>query len=238
MEVVGLRNRFGVDESIPSTSEEKAVLIAPSPVPYSGSDFIKFPVWFSLRCNLENIDLVEQNFTVDGWINLFWHNPLIFEQGGSYINERKGLIEILDDGENQPLNPFALFENSISCDVTSGPSFRFNSKTGIVQETVRFHATFIEAMELERFPFDRQFLSMRLCLRTREYSLISSCPLAYVPDRLNMRSLVSYTHSPAVAGYKVESPVVSMCAAAGQSDDSRVAISLRVEREWGYWVSR
>jgi len=74
-----------------------------------------------------------------------------------------------------------------------------------------------------------------MCVRTKEFHCLSAPP-DYVPNRLNLRSMLAFTCSPSVSGWNTYSPVVGYCKAAGQSDDLRVTASLRVERQYLYWL--
>lgn len=76
---------------------------------------------------------------------------------------------------------------------------------------------------------------MRLCARTKEYEILTSPP-DYIPDRLNLRHMASYTSSPSVSAWSTLSPVIGYCSAAGQSEDLRLAISLRVDRRVDYYI--
>lgn len=222
--------------------------VAADPISPSSCSYYdgRTPVWFSMRCNLESIDLVAQTFSCDLWLNFFWAPPQDFwappqdlwaeNSAITWIDEKRGLLNIEDDGENMPINIGELFENALVTEVLSGPVFQFNSKSKSIRLSIHVHAVFEEEMELGRFPFDRQFLTMRVCFRSKEYSVMKCCP-DFVPNKLNMRQLVTHTFSPVVGKeYKVITPVVGMCCPLGQSEDKRVAVSLRVEREFFYWI--
>lgn len=142
---------------------------------------------------------------------------------------------VADDRSNQPINLQSMFENAIKCELIEPPVFRYNSNTQVVSETIHFAATLSEELELDRFPFDRQYLTLRLCLRTTKYVLLSEPP-SYVPNGYDMRTMVSYTCSPSIAGWTGKSPVVGFCRAAGQSDDLRITFSLRMERHFTFWL--
>jgi len=49
--------------------------------------------------------------------------------------------------------------------------------------------------------------------------------------------MASFTCAPSISGWRAFSPVVGYCKAAGQSDDFRVTVSLRVERQYEYFMS-
>ena len=198
----------------------------------------RIPLWFSIRCHLEKINLAEQSFDVDGWLNFFWVDPYIFEQGQGKSWEysaQTAFINIEDDGKNQPINRHAMFENAIKCQMLMDPVFRYNTKTGLIQETIHFKATFVEAMEIASFPFDRQYLSMRICVRTNDFECVE-WPPDYVPNRLNMRELASCTVSPAISDWNMLSPAVGYSYASGQTDDLNIDVSLRLERDAVYWL--
>jgi len=169
---------------------------------------------------------------VNGWLNFFWMDKDLESRPG--VTKEKGL-KIEDNGENQPINVDAMFENAVEYELIGEPMFRYNAKNGVVSETIHFKATLSEEMELERFPFDRQYLTLRMCIRTKEFHCLSSPP-DYVPNRLNMRSMVSFTSSPSVSGWTSYAPVVGFSQAAGQSEDLRITASLRVERQYSYWL--
>ena len=152
----------------------------------------KTDLWLSLRTHLISIDVVQQTFEVDTWLNLFWVDFDILQKGGSYINEKKGLIEILDDGENQPIKLDSIFESPKEFEIIGNPLFSFNAQTGVISATIHIKATLFETIEIERFPFDRQFLTIRLCIRTLEYNCLM-IPPDYVRDKLNLRSVYFFS---------------------------------------------
>jgi hypothetical protein len=59
-----------------------------------------------------------------------------------------------------------------------------------------------------RFPFDRQFLTAVLCVRTSSFNILSSAP-AYVPDIYGYRNMVTMSFSPSISGWDPASPMVS-----------------------------
>eukprot|EP01126_Amoeba_proteus_P003737 TRINITY_DN11250_c0_g2_i1.p1 TRINITY_DN11250_c0_g2~~TRINITY_DN11250_c0_g2_i1.p1 ORF type:complete len:238 (-),score=29.61 TRINITY_DN11250_c0_g2_i1:366-1079(-) len=135
----------------------------------------------------------------------------------------------------QPVNTKCIFENASSCQVDQ-LQFFYSPKTCVVTEIIHFKATLQEILELERFPFDRQYLTMRLCIRTKDFNCLSSPP-PFVPDRLGMRKMASYTCAPSISGWRAHSPVAGTSKGSGQTDDLRVTISLRVERQYGFFMS-
>ncbi|KAI9031088.1 hypothetical protein DFJ74DRAFT_654605 [Hyaloraphidium curvatum] len=176
-------------------------------------------VWFSLNCRLESIDPVAQQFAISGYLNFFWEDAK-FESPD-------------DDGANQPVDPDAVFENAVEFSLFGPPVFRV--RNSVVSEMIHFKAVLYEELELDRFPFDRQFLTIRICLKTKEFRAVSEAP-NYVPDKHDWRSMASFTCSPSVAGWSAISPIVGTSVAAGQSDELRITVSLRVERQWRYFL--
>eukprot|EP01126_Amoeba_proteus_P000027 TRINITY_DN10005_c0_g1_i2.p1 TRINITY_DN10005_c0_g1~~TRINITY_DN10005_c0_g1_i2.p1 ORF type:complete len:377 (+),score=56.99 TRINITY_DN10005_c0_g1_i2:963-2093(+) len=165
-----------------------------------------------------------------------WVDPIL-EKRPEYTKDKKGVIHLEDGGRKkiQPVNIKCIFENASSCEVDYH-QFLYNSKTCVVTEVIHFKATLQELLELERFPFDRQYLTMRLCIRTKDFNCLSSPP-SFVPDRLGMRKMASYTCAPSISGWRAHSPVAGTSIASGQTDDLRVTISLRVERQYGFFMS-
>jgi len=221
-----LRHR-GVSEA---PKEEKTIAVTPPP---HHAEPPKIDLWYALNCRLDKIDPVEQTFAVNGWLNFFWIDKELDTR--PEVTLEKKTVKIEDNGENQPINVNAMFENAVAYALIGDPVFRWNPKNGVVSETIHFKATLSEEMELERFPFDRQYLTLRICIRTKEFRCLSEPP-DHVPNRLNMRTMAVYTCSPSIAGWSSMPPVVGFCKAAGQSDDLRITVSLRVERQYSYWL--
>eukprot|EP01126_Amoeba_proteus_P037577 TRINITY_DN3882_c0_g4_i9.p1 TRINITY_DN3882_c0_g4~~TRINITY_DN3882_c0_g4_i9.p1 ORF type:complete len:540 (-),score=124.44 TRINITY_DN3882_c0_g4_i9:886-2505(-) len=146
---------------------------------------------------------------------------------------------ILNNSDNrknvQPINLLNIFENASKCEVDQHQFF-YNSKTCVVTEMIHFKATLQEVLELDRFPFDRQYLTLRLCIHTEDFHCLSSPP-SYVPDRLGMRTLATYTCAPSISGWRIFSPVTGTSRASGQPEKLRITISLRVERIYEYFMS-
>lgn len=79
-------------------------------------------------------------------------------------------------------------DNVIECEVVAGPHYHYNASNGCITMTIRYKGEFSEAFELERFPYDRQYLTTRLCIRTRDYHILSIAP-DFVPDKHGFRTL-------------------------------------------------
>jgi len=123
----------------------------------------KTDLWTSMNLRLESIDAIAQEFTVSGWLNFLWIDPDL-EKRPEYVKDPKGWGFTLEDGGRkkiQPVNMNSIFENSTACEVDQHQFF-YNSKTFVVTEIIHFKATLQELLELENFPFDRQYLTMRL----------------------------------------------------------------------------
>ena len=191
---------------------------------------LKTDVWVSVSLCLEKILLVEQQFRVTGWLNFYWLDPLL----PSKQSVEPG-FSIMDDGENIPINLNALFDNASEYEIVGEPTYRYNENTSAVSLSIRFKALLLEILELEKFPFDRQFLTIRICVRTKEFRILRRPP-DFVPNRLNHRTMASFTVAPSVTGYSFLSPLVDHCKGQGMSEDTRLTVSLRVERMPLYWL--
>ena len=191
---------------------------------------LKTDVWVSVSLCLEKILLVEQQFRVTGWLNFYWLDPLL----PSKQSVEPG-FSIMDDGENIPINLNALFDNASEYEIVGEPAYRYNENTSAVSLSIRFKALLLEILELEKFPFDRQFLTIRICVRTKEFRILRRPP-DFVPNRLSHRTMASFTVAPSVTGYSFLSPLVDHCKGQGMSEDTRLTVSLRVERMPLYWL--
>eukprot|EP00457_Paulinella_chromatophora_P005215 gb/GEZN01005229.1/.p1 GENE.gb/GEZN01005229.1/~~gb/GEZN01005229.1/.p1 ORF type:complete len:566 (+),score=43.37 gb/GEZN01005229.1/:85-1782(+) len=193
-----------------------------------------YDLWLSVNCRLEQIDPVAQQFEVSGWMHFFWIDKKFPTRYG-FEKVRGSFVEVEDDGEHLPINLNYIFENAAGpIEHKTQAIFRFDEETGLVSEKVHFSATLTEDLELDRFPFDRQYLTMRICIRSRFHVL--GKPPPFVPDRVELQKIVSYRCSPTIAGWNAFSPVVSYCKAVGRDDIYRIAVSMRVEREPLYFL--
>jgi hypothetical protein len=108
--------------------------------------------------------------------------------------------------------------------------FKWHEKEGIMEWQRHLDITFNERFELERFPFDRQFLSMQLILR-QQY-LIRTTPFPIPGCLIHTKDQAAfYRLMPNINGWKAFPAWVVYPSSASRD----MKISLRLHRESGYY---
>merc|ERR1719384_99722 len=109
--------------------------------------------WFEIT--LQDIDVPSQTFQCSIEIHLFWQDYNLPNVIPDFETEE---IKIHDD--YVPIKMSEIFENKTDLNITTGPEFKYYPETGTVYMMLVVDCTFVERMELQRFPLDRQFMNM------------------------------------------------------------------------------
>lgn len=121
--------------------------------------------------NVDQIDLVEYTFMVDGMVEVFWTNPNI-----------TSVEEI--DVENAPLNWDDMVDNAIEEEHLSDPVHYMHDIDGLTVFHGIYHVNLscFETFELAQFPCDRQICSMEMTFKEEEYVLLKVRPYWASPE--------------------------------------------------------
>lgn len=110
--------------------------------------------WFEIT--LTDVDLINQTFETSIEIHVFWQD---FSFPNIFPDYQNGAPFVIDES-CLPIKMSEIFENQIFCMVTVAPIFEFIEETSTIYMFFVVQCTFVERMELQRFPLDRQFLGM------------------------------------------------------------------------------
>ena len=174
---------------------------------FKGSDGISRVVtYLRLEGKLLTIDVPTHTFVVAGNLNVFWYDDSFLEShpdaptgsmaadGGAYPKT----YDLLDDGLNIPINPTLPFSSMEDFTLTAPTKVLFDPKTSLVYYTLSYRARLSARLGLQRFPFDRFKLQIRVNIRSSQYHL-SPAPFAGVPDRWGLRKPLNIWLSQPVA---------------------------------------
>eukprot|EP00457_Paulinella_chromatophora_P004464 gb/GEZN01004476.1/.p1 GENE.gb/GEZN01004476.1/~~gb/GEZN01004476.1/.p1 ORF type:complete len:344 (+),score=61.49 gb/GEZN01004476.1/:245-1276(+) len=172
--------------------------------------------WMSAELTLCEVDVVNQRFKVKMWLNLFWECAEHTEvDEGDDLEDRYYNLPLNKDGNSMFKNGAA--EVHVSQFSRCGPKH--------IKWTLQLTADLSEVLELQRFPFDRQFLTCRLNIRSH-WRLLEE-PFDAVPDKYAFRTLLNSKLDASVAGWKHYAPLVLLNPGSAVGSCSLV---IRVER--------
>ena len=161
---------------------------------FMGSDGVsRSTCYLHLDAKLLSIDVPTHTFVTSGYINLFWYDADLLKShpdaptGSIADGDYAATYTLNDTGLNIPINPEMPFGSMEEFQSTAPPKLIYNPKTSLVFYTFTFKVRLGARLSLQRFPFDRFQLSLRLQLRTSQFHL-SPAPFAAVPDKWGMRS--------------------------------------------------
>ena len=170
------------------------------------------------------------------FIKFFWKDPAIMKLLNSKEKKRMSLEDLEkahDDGEltlNIPINPDLMCRHMKKLEAHRDT---FEVVNGYVMWERYCDAVLFEGMELEEFPFDRQFLSLHFLIRSKHFR-IRSTPFEEIPDKHEMRVPACYTLSDSIIGWEPSSPWI-LYPGEGNTQ-GEFAISLRITRDAGYYL--
>eukprot|EP01083_Nonionella_stella_P154104 496104_1 len=135
--------------------------------------------WISCGIQLNAISLVEQTFDIKAIFNVFWVDHTQTESDLNKMNLfREGM---LNTGYELPLNPSTLFHNASRIDHFQDPSIEIYDKDKhVLHLNISVHASVHEHFEMDEFPFDSQFLNIKMRYNIAHYNLLSVFPKQWI----------------------------------------------------------
>lgn len=135
--------------------------------------------WISVIIQLNAVSLVEQRFDIKCTFSVFWIDHKI---SSSDLKEmdlfREGAV---NTGYELPLNPSNLFKNASLIEHIESPSIEFYDKSkNVILLKMVINASLHEHFELDEFPFDSQFLNIKIEYNIRHYSVLSKFPKEWI----------------------------------------------------------
>eukprot|EP00494_Astrolonche_serrata_P033976 UN34245 len=137
---------------------------------HSHSEDIKRECYICASLKIDNIDLPEQNFTISGYIEVYWRDD--------DITDTEEIVP-----QKAPLPWTDMFANATHEEFLSDPVHIFlkdptrgNKKKNVIYGVYQFQATCSENFEMNEFPFDRQVLNIKTEIATDEFEVLRSKP--------------------------------------------------------------
>lgn len=121
-------------------------------------------VYMSSWVETHEVNIGAQQFVLEGTFNLFWRDKELQTRAFWDDEMADPKSEELPPEHYLPWVPGNLFHNDLECE-EEPPRFSYDKKSWLCRLTLQIKGTFEESYELERFPYDRQFLN--ICLRAR-----------------------------------------------------------------------
>merc|ERR1719242_592422 len=160
----------------------------------------KTKAWMSAELRLDHFSVKQQTFTITGWVNVSWkwedeHCPDGVRDFQGYDsqsqdNGRSPMIMYKNNRDEEVVKVVNLLESDLSyylpIDATKvfyqpsvlnvkhvdNPCLYYNKKTKLANTQFYLSAELSEQLELWMFPFDRQFLNIKLRWNTDYYSML------------------------------------------------------------------
>ena len=140
-------------------------------------------VWFSSELTLDAVDFKSQKFIITGWINCIWEwdksidkkalETLIANKVDIEPKFKKPeLYKVVRD--YLPIPPWAPFDPASTKKLVhvSPPSFAYDESNNLAHTQYHIYAEILERFELYQFPFDYQFLNMKIKLKKSRYYIL------------------------------------------------------------------
>ena len=187
------KDKYETKDSLEPISKQKSKY-----TPESIKD--KTGCWLSLELRLDDFSIKNQAFTITGWINVFWiwnsaPNTLNTFSGDDSVNNSienkqsqmiiyknsKGqeIVKILDLRESDisyylPIDARKIFyQPSLqSIKHIDAPCLYFNKSSKLAHTQFYINVCLLEHLELFMFPFDRQFLNVKLRWNVDYYRIL------------------------------------------------------------------
>lgn len=178
--------------------------------------------WFEIT--LRDIDVPSQQFNASTEIHVFWQD---FNLPNVFPNYEEDDFEVDDD--YVPIKMSEIFENKVEIS-NSDPVFKYYPETGTVYMMFVVECTFVERMELQRFPLDRQFMNMEFNAWVKQGNwnwVLDYTELDWVPEEFRKASCVRMLSS--ITEYELLDPWLDF------SGDQPLHIRLRVNRLPSYY---
>eukprot|EP01084_Bolivina_argentea_P021573 40087_1 len=208
--------------------------------------------WLATEIHLTSINLRDQTFDIRAWINVFWkdntlleylleHKKEEFHGAEKYVNHRQ--FERICNNYSLPIKPHNPFLNMVE------RSDEVNSRVWLDPANKCFHLTFCvtctlsERFELNEFPFDAQFLNIKVPYTVNKYRFITEMPKWVFPQsRYGYHIPVKCCKHESVSQYELLSPWLDMRVEHSffnsneKSQFKYSLIRLRVKRKSSYYL--
>ena len=173
--------------------------------------------WFEIT--VTDISVPTQTFDCSIEIHAFWQDYALPSVFPDYKED-----DFKIDNDNLPIKMTEIFENQISCRVVVDPIFRYYDRTSTIYMMFVCEVTFVERMELQRFPLDRQFLSMEFnayhgVSKTGNWNWILKKNLDWVPEPWRNREYCVRMVSSISSEYELLPPWINFTVGSDTDDD-------------------
>eukprot|EP01084_Bolivina_argentea_P318437 552236_1 len=186
--------------------------------------------WFEIT--VEDINSAAQLWHASIEIHLFWQD---YNLPNMIAEEEFDDFDLHDD--YVPVKMSEIFENKVDCGVTGDPTFQYYKDTGTIYMMFVVDCTFVERMELQRFPMDRQFLGMDFNAWTGKDPNSKKCNWNWItnpPEWVqndDFRKPFAVRMLSSITEYEMLSPWIDF------TGDQPLSIRLRVERQPGFYAA-
>eukprot|EP00808_Paulinella_micropora_P026648 g70944.t1 len=161
-------NDPGKDNGLSSPSEMK--IASPSaPQNLLSQHFAdRTPLWLHANLEVAALDVAKQSFTIQGWLDFAWKDGELPQK----MDVTGDLKWDMLTNHSPPIHPHYMFKDGTNTKIQPASSFKYDARTQVVQWSLSFVATLPVTLELSRFPFDRQFITIFALVRTKKYKLL------------------------------------------------------------------
>ena len=135
--------------------------------------------WVSVIIQLNSVSLVEQRFDIKCIFSVFWIDNKISKSDLDKMDLfREGAVNI---GYELPLDPSNIFKNASFIEHIEPPSIQFYDKSkNVIMLKMVLNASLHEHFELDEFPFDSQFLNIKILYNIMHYSVLQIFPKEWI----------------------------------------------------------
>eukprot|EP01083_Nonionella_stella_P084261 233198_1 len=210
----------------------------------------KIPCWMSFNIHLVDIILQNELFVINAWLVVFFkdiHNDFsaLFDENALGTLQQQGYMDYdalnVSIRKRLPLKQSFLL-NSADMDIKRGRLELEDKDENIWKLYFRFNASCAEHMELAKFPFDSQFLNLKIVYRIQDFYFLSTCPDWILKD---MKHKVFSTHKPIKltvkdsikSQWRISTPWIDMRSDRGEGYNFHFSvIRLRVSRKPEFYL--
>eukprot|EP01084_Bolivina_argentea_P059738 109135_1 len=135
--------------------------------------------WLSSVIQLNAISMVHQTFDINAVFHIFWIDSDLTQ---SQLDK----MDLFHDGKintgyELPLDPMSIFFNASQVDHISDPSIEIYDKNkNVLHLKIAVRVSLHEHFELDKFPFDSQFLNIKVLYNVTHYNVLSVFPKQWI----------------------------------------------------------
>eukprot|EP01084_Bolivina_argentea_P127403 225333_1 len=174
--------------------------------------------WLNIRVDLTEIDTKSQTFSIYAFVNIFWIDAAFVD---GVFNEKcasnnKHIHSMSHDefknvfgSYRLPVNVTKLFENAVSTDIPAKDEWKIwiNPQTKDLHIFLKWKGRLTEHLECEDFPFDAQYLNIKILLDTKHYNFVTKCPdFVYLASPFKYHLPITCTKFSSIVQWKMLSP--------------------------------